>query len=67
MKKSSQTDQKKRRSRGRPVVDSEQVLVRLPRAQLNALETWMNHQPDALGRPEAIRRILADYLQRRGN
>jgi hypothetical protein len=63
---SSLTDKKKKRPRGRPEVDSEQVLVRLPRKQLNALEAWAKAQPDGPGRPEAIRRIIAEYLSRRG-
>ena len=32
-----------------------------------ALDTYVAKQAEPIGRPEAIRRILADYLKRRGN
>lgn len=51
---------------GRPRVDSEAVNVRLERPQLAALEAWATEQGGELSRPEAIRRILTDYLTRRG-
>jgi hypothetical protein len=51
---------------GRPKVDSEAVNVRMERDQLSALDAWAAAQAPAPSRPEAVRRILSDYLKRRG-
>jgi len=48
--------------RGRPRVDSERVVVRLPAAQLVHLDAWREAQPDRPGRPEAVRRLVAKAL-----
>ncbi len=39
------------------------VLVRLHPEQLAALDAWIESQPDAPSRPEAVRRILAAGLK----
>ena len=52
---------------GRPSVDSEAVNVRMERPMLTALDDFAADQPEpALGRPEAVRRALADYLRGKG-
>lgn len=50
---------------GRPKVDSEAVNVRLERPMLNALDHWISDQPDTPSRPEAIRRLLAETLDKK--
>jgi len=40
--------------------------VRLYPDAERALDTFIAKQKEAIGRPEAIRRILTDYLKRRG-
>lgn len=55
-----------KKSRGRPAVDSDRIVVRAQRAELDALDKFASDQDintDApIGRPEAIRRILRDWL-----
>ena len=34
------------------------VMVRLQPDQLTSLDAWIKHQPDALSRPEAVRRLI---------
>ena len=49
--------------RGRPRIDAVPLTVRMPPAQLEALDTWIAKHPDPKpSRPEAIRKILAEYL-----
>jgi hypothetical protein len=48
-----------RKGRGRPRVDSVSVNVRLPPTDLAAVDAWIEAQPDAPTRPEAIRRLVA--------
>jgi hypothetical protein len=50
------------KKRGRPPVDSEEVKVRMQRPLLDALDRWRLAQPDQPGRPEAVRRLLAQAL-----
>jgi len=33
-------------------------MVRFEADQLAALDAWIKHQPDALSRPEAVRRLI---------
>jgi hypothetical protein len=47
---------------GRPRVDAKPIMVRLPPAQLSALDDWRRNESDLPTRPEAIRRILAQAL-----
>ncbi len=39
--------------------------VRIPPDELARLDAFIAKQKEPIGRPEAIRRILADYLKRR--
>jgi len=34
------------------------IMVRVQPDQLSALDAWIKHQPDALSRPEAVRRLM---------
>lgn len=53
----------RKKSRGRPRVGSTSVGVRLPPAELAALDAHIAAQPDPKpSRPEAIRRVLAERL-----
>jgi hypothetical protein len=52
----------KKSGRGRPATESTPVMVRLQADQLAALDDWRRAQPDLPGRPEAIRRLLAEKL-----
>lgn len=47
---------------GRPPVDSEQVNLRIQRAELDGIDAFSLEQPDAPPRTEAIRRIIRDWL-----
>jgi hypothetical protein len=50
-------------SRGRPRVNATPVNVRLPPAELGALDAWIAAQPEPQPtRPEAVRRLLAVAL-----
>ncbi len=55
-----------KKSRGRPSVDSEQVNLRIHRSTLDALDRYCDDDPDRMSRTEAIRRIITDWLKRRG-
>lgn len=48
---------------GRPKVDSEEVSVRIEREQLQQIDKWRMLQGDNPGRPEAIRRLLAQAFR----
>lgn len=51
---------------GRPPVDSERVDTRLTRDLLDGIEAFASAEDDKPKRPEAIRRILRDWLQSKG-
>jgi hypothetical protein len=34
------------------------IMVRVQPAELASLDAWIKHQPDALSRPEAVRRLM---------
>ncbi len=53
---------KNNRGRGRPPKDSERVEVRIERDMINALDAYAGDQDDEPKRPEAIRRILREWL-----
>lgn len=56
-------DGAKNSKRGRPRVESEAVNVRMERSLLDAIDAWIARQDDLdMGRPEAVRRILAHAL-----
>jgi len=48
---------------GRPKVDTEGVLVRLPRDLIERLDDLRREQKDIPTRPEMIRRILLEKLE----
>jgi hypothetical protein len=51
------------KKRGRPATGTGQTIgVRMLPDQLAALDDWRRTQPDLPGRPEAIRRLLAEKL-----
>jgi hypothetical protein len=54
----------RKKSRGRPAVDSEQVNLRIQRPLLTAIDAYA--ASDGLSRLEAIRELLADNLVRLG-
>jgi hypothetical protein len=60
----STIDNIKKRSKGRPPVDSAAITVRVERAQLTAIDDWRRRQGDLPNRPEAIRRLVAAGLSR---
>ncbi|WP_320178934.1 ribbon-helix-helix protein, CopG family [Roseovarius pacificus] len=50
--------------RGRPKTDTSAVLVRLHKSMLDALDAESEKRSDNPTRPEMIRRILADWIER---
>jgi metal-responsive CopG/Arc/MetJ family transcriptional regulator len=48
----------KKGARGRPVVDSHPVTVRLEADLLKRLDDWRRHEEDVPNRPEGIRRLM---------
>jgi hypothetical protein len=50
---------RKKRGRGRPKVGAVPVMVRLLPEQAASLDDWRDKQIDRPGRPEAIRRLIA--------
>jgi metal-responsive CopG/Arc/MetJ family transcriptional regulator len=53
----------RKKSRGRPRVDSEQVNLRIQRPLLSALDRFIAENGGQLSRPEAVRQILAERLK----
>lgn len=51
-------DSANKSKRGRPVVDTEAVNVRLPREMVEAVDAFRREQGDQPTRPEAIRRLV---------
>ena len=49
---------------GRPKVDTEAVMVRMPREMLDQLDDIRRNQKDIPTRPEMIRRIFQEWLER---
>ena len=62
---SSSTINPRKKPRGRPLVDSEQVNVRLQRPILEALDDLANRLENS-SRPKALRFALTSYLQADG-
>jgi hypothetical protein len=48
----------RKKSRGRPAVDSEELRARAERPLIEAIESWAQAQPDKPVRSEAIRRLI---------
>ena len=57
------TDKKKKL--GRPVTDTEPVMVRMMPQMIKALDEQRRIEEDLPSRPELIRRIVAEWLERR--
>jgi hypothetical protein len=55
-----------KKSRGRPPVESEAVNVRFASKLLDGIDSYIRKVGEPIGRPEAIRRIVSEYLKRRG-
>ena len=53
-------------TRGRPLVDSEQMGIRLSRELLNGIDAYTRDGPTGVPRTEAVRRILRDWLNAHG-
>ena len=49
---------------GRPPTDSEPVMIRMQPAMIAAIDEYRRTLDDLPTRPEAIRRVLADFLER---
>ena len=49
---------------GRPPTDSEPVMIRMQPAMIAAIDEYRRTLEDLPTRPEAIRRVLADFLER---
>ena len=58
MKKSNVSDIRKKRI-GRPPVNAVPVMVRIPPADVAALDKWIAKQPGEMTRPEALRAMMA--------
>jgi hypothetical protein len=56
------SDQKKKM--GRPVADTEPVMIRMTREMIKAIDDYRRTQEDLPTRPEVIRRVLAEWLER---
>lgn len=56
----------KKPKKGRPAVDTEPVNLRLPRDVIDALDARRRAESDLPTRPEAIRRIISDWLRENG-
>ncbi|WP_083331412.1 MULTISPECIES: ribbon-helix-helix protein, CopG family [Brucella] len=59
-------DGTKKPKKGRPQVDTEAVNLRLPRELVEALDSARKAESDLPNRPEAIRRILSQWLRDKG-
>lgn len=54
------SEQKKKM--GRPVADTEPVMIRMTRDMIRAIDEYRRTQEDLPTRPEVIRRVVADWL-----
>jgi hypothetical protein len=52
----------RKNKRGRPKVDTDQVNFRIDRPSLDGIDAFAADENPPLKRPEAIRRILRDWL-----
>jgi metal-responsive CopG/Arc/MetJ family transcriptional regulator len=60
-------EEKQKKKMGRPPVDSEPVVVRMPRAVLDALDGHRLKDKGSPSRPELVRRIVAEWLDANQN
>jgi len=51
---------------GRPKLDTEPVNIRMDRQMLQAIDDYRRGQEDLPSRPEVVRRVLAEWLERQG-
>lgn len=51
------------KKRGRPPLDTDQVLVRMPRELFERLDELRRAAPDLPSRPEVVRRLIEKALQ----
>lgn len=51
---------------GRPVVDSEPVMIRMPAQMIEAIDEYRRSQKDLPSRPEVIRRVMSEWLSSLG-
>ncbi|GHH05738.1 ribbon-helix-helix protein, CopG family [Pseudodonghicola xiamenensis] len=49
---------------GRPKVDTEPLNIRMDRQMLQAIDDYRRSQKDLPSRPEVVRRVLAEWLER---
>jgi hypothetical protein len=56
------SDEKKKM--GRPPTDTEPVMVRMSPAMIAAIDEYRRTQEDLPTRPEMVRRIMAEFLER---
>lgn len=49
---------------GRPPTDSEPVMIRMQPAMIAAIDEYRRTQEDLPTRPEVIRRVMAEFLER---
>lgn len=54
------------RKRGRPATGAISVHLRVGPPELSGLDQWRKDQQEETSRPEAVRRIIAEYLRERG-
>lgn len=55
-----------KKTRGRPKVQTEPVMVRLPTSMIAAIESYRREREEIPSRPEAIRQMLAEWLKEHG-
>jgi hypothetical protein len=51
---------------GRPPVDTAPINVRFAAEVIQEIDDWRRHQADLPGRPEAIRRLVEQALEKQG-
>ncbi|WP_050526519.1 hypothetical protein [Pseudorhodobacter aquimaris] len=56
------SEQKKKM--GRPPTDTEPVMVRMSPAMITAIDEYRRTQGDLPTRPEMVRRVMAEFLER---
>lgn len=49
---------------GRPVADTEPVMIRMEREMIRAIDEYRRTLEDLPTRPEVIRRVMAEFLER---
>ncbi len=49
---------------GRPKMDTEAVTIRMDRTLLRAIDDYRRIQEDLPSRPEVVRRVMAEWLEK---